>query len=56
MILVGAMAAAQTAQLKFSREFNAKCPGFESDIHGLVEEPAGADGRSKWFVDCVRKA
>jgi arginine/lysine/ornithine decarboxylase len=24
--------------LKFSREFNAKCPGFETDIHGLVEE------------------
>jgi arginine decarboxylase len=24
--------------LKFSREFNAQCPGFETDIHGLVEE------------------
>ena len=24
--------------LKFSREFNAQCPGFETDIHGLVDE------------------
>ena len=22
--------------LKFAREFNAECPGFETDIHGLV--------------------
>jgi len=29
--------------LKFSREFNAQCPGFETDIHGLLEE-VGADG------------
>ena len=42
--------------LQFAREFNHQFPGFETDIHGLVEEPAGADGRSKWFVDCVRKA
>jgi arginine decarboxylase len=41
--------------LQFAREFNHQFPGFETDIHGLVEEPAGADGRSKWFVDCVRK-
>jgi arginine decarboxylase len=41
--------------LQFAREFNHQFPGFETDIHGLVEEPAGADGRPKWFVDCVRK-
>jgi len=39
--------------LKFSREFNAQCPGFETDIHGLVEE-VGEDGRSRYFADCVR--
>jgi arginine/lysine/ornithine decarboxylase len=38
--------------LKFSREFNAQCPGFESDIHGLVEEQ-GADGKTHYFADCV---
>ena len=27
--------------LKFAREFNRKFPGFETDIHGLVEEPGG---------------
>ena len=39
--------------LKFSREFNAQCPGFETDIHGLVEEP-GADGQVRYFADCVK--
>jgi lysine decarboxylase/arginine decarboxylase len=39
--------------LKFSREFNAQCPGFETDIHGLVEE-ADADGKVRYFADCVR--
>lgn len=39
--------------LKFSREFNAQCPGFETDMHGLVEEP-GPDGRKRYFADCVR--
>ncbi|MFM2112979.1 MAG: Lysine decarboxylase, inducible, partial [Pseudomonadota bacterium] len=38
--------------LKFAREFNAQCPGFETDIHGLVEEE-GADGKLSYFVDCV---
>ncbi len=40
--------------LKFSREFNAYCAGFESDIHGLVEE-TGADGIKRYFADCVRQ-
>ena len=31
--------------LKFSREFNAQCPGFGTDIHGLVTEEDGA----LWF-------
>jgi arginine decarboxylase len=35
--------------LKFAREFNARFPGFETDIHGLVK---GEDGR--YYVDCVR--
>ncbi|NCN97478.1 MAG: lysine decarboxylase, partial [Rhodoferax sp.] len=38
--------------LKFSREFNTQCPGFETDIHGLVEEP-GANGQPSYFADCV---
>ncbi len=40
--------------LKFSREFNALCPGFETDIHGLVEV-VGADGKKAYFADCVKK-
>jgi arginine decarboxylase len=39
--------------LKFAREFNAECPGFETDIHGLVEV-VGADGKKAYFADCVR--
>ncbi|MBT9506788.1 arginine/lysine/ornithine decarboxylase [Rhodoferax sp.] len=39
--------------LKFSREFNAQCPGFETDIHGLVEE-VGADGQTRYYADCVK--
>ena len=39
--------------LKFSREFNAHCAGFESDIHGLVEE-TGADGKKHYYADCVK--
>jgi arginine/lysine/ornithine decarboxylase len=40
--------------LKFSREFNRQCPGFETDIHGLVEEQ-GADGQVHYYADCVRE-
>jgi arginine/lysine/ornithine decarboxylase len=39
--------------LKFAREFNALCPGFETDIHGLVEEVQD-DGRVRYFADCVK--
>ncbi len=39
--------------LKFSREFNRSCPGFGTDIHGLVEE-AGPDGHKHYYADCVK--
>ena len=39
--------------LKFSREFNTQCPGFESDIHGLVEEK-DAQGVTHYYADCVK--
>ncbi len=38
--------------LKFARVFNEKFHGFETDIHGLVEEEI--DGKRRYFVDCVR--
>ena len=43
--------------LKFAREFNRKFPGFETDIHGLVEEPQGgvAGGVMEYYIDCVRQ-
>ncbi len=34
--------------LQFSRAFNRQFPGFDTDIHGLIEE----DG--EYFLDCVR--
>jgi lysine decarboxylase/arginine decarboxylase len=40
--------------LKFSREFNAQCPGFETDIHGLIEETS-ASGSVRYFADCVKQ-
>ena len=39
--------------LKFAREFNLLCPGFETDIHGMVEE-VGEDGVKRYFADCVK--
>jgi arginine decarboxylase len=38
--------------LKFARDFNEKFPGFETDIHGLVEE---MNGERRYYVDCVRQ-
>lgn len=38
--------------LKFNRDFARECPGFETDIHGLVQE-TDADGRTAYFADCV---
>ncbi len=34
--------------LQFAREFNAKFPGFETDIHGLVKSEGNG-----YYVDCV---
>ncbi len=39
--------------LKFSREFNEQCPGFETDIHGLVVEE-DANGKKQYYADCVK--
>ncbi|NBX53558.1 MAG: lysine decarboxylase [Betaproteobacteria bacterium] len=39
--------------LKFSRDFNTQCPGFESDVHGLVEEK-DEKGVTHYFADCVK--
>ena len=38
--------------LQFAREFNAKFPGFETDIHGLVKSEG--KGNNGYYVDCVR--
>jgi arginine/lysine/ornithine decarboxylase len=40
--------------LKFARSFNAAFPGFDTDVHGLVEEEAESGGPRQYFVDCVR--
>lgn len=37
--------------LKFARDFNHMFPGFETDVHGLVNE--NHNGLKKYFVDCV---
>ncbi len=38
--------------LKFARDFNARFPGFETDVHGLVIEAEA--GMPRYYVDCVR--
>ncbi len=38
--------------LKFVREFNARFPGLESDVHGLVRETI--NGEEHYFVDVVK--
>jgi arginine decarboxylase len=40
--------------LRFARMFNQQFPGFDTDIHGLIEERV--DGQLKYYVDCVRSA
>jgi arginine decarboxylase len=40
--------------LQFAREFNKTFPGFDTDIHGLVEENTA--GELRYFVDCVRQS
>ncbi|NJM31947.1 MAG: arginine/lysine/ornithine decarboxylase [Limnobacter sp.] len=39
--------------LQFAREFNLLFPGFETDIHGLVEV-SDELGKAAYFVDCVK--
>ena len=38
--------------LRFNRDFARECPGFETDIHGLVQEK-GEFGETLYFADCV---
>ncbi len=38
--------------LKFARTFNARFPGFQTDVHGLVVERE--NGVDCYYVDCVR--
>ncbi len=37
--------------LQFTREFNEKFPGFETDVHGLVKDRS--NGNTRYYVDCV---
>lgn len=39
--------------LRFTRQFNAAFPGFDTDVHGLVEKDDEA-GIRHYYVDCVR--
>jgi ornithine decarboxylase/lysine decarboxylase/arginine decarboxylase len=41
--------------LRFTRDFNLRFPGFDTDVHGLVGEDGG-EGHTRYFVDCVREA
>jgi arginine decarboxylase len=41
--------------LKFTRSFNAKFPGFATDVHGLVHEVNEETGRGRYYVDCVKQ-
>ena len=40
--------------LKFTREFNAAFPGFDTDVHGLVEDEAEGGSARRYYVDCVK--
>jgi arginine/lysine/ornithine decarboxylase len=39
--------------LRFTRDFNARFPGFDTDVHGLVEHDGDTGSRTS-HVDCVR--
>ena len=41
--------------LLFAREFAKMAPGFETDIHGLVELE-GEDGEVRYYADCVAES
>ena len=40
--------------LKFARSFNERFPGFDTDIHGLVEETFDSP-KTMYYVDCLRE-
>jgi ornithine decarboxylase/arginine decarboxylase len=40
--------------LRFTREFNAAFPAFDTDVHGLVEAD-GAPAERRYYVDCVKR-
>ena len=39
--------------LRFTREFNARFPGFATDVHGLVADDQ-AELAKRYYVDCVK--
>ncbi|MFM8696536.1 MAG: lysine decarboxylase, partial [Betaproteobacteria bacterium] len=39
--------------LRFTRDFNKRFPGFDTDVHGLVEEQL-ENGAVRYYVDCVK--
>ena len=41
--------------LLFAREFSKLCPGFETDIHGLVEVE-DEHGEVRFYADCVAQS
>jgi arginine/lysine/ornithine decarboxylase len=41
--------------LRFTREFNAAFPGFDTDVHGLVEAEDAEGGARRYYVDCVKQ-
>ncbi|MFC3338005.1 arginine/lysine/ornithine decarboxylase [Paracandidimonas soli] len=40
--------------LRFTREFNDRFPGFETDVHGLATE-RDENGNLRYYVDCIRE-
>jgi len=40
--------------LQFARAFNARFPGFETDIHGLAEDTDEND-EVRYYVDCLKE-
>jgi len=41
--------------LLFAREFNRQFPGFDTDVHGLVEEETAGNDGQMYYVDCVKQ-
>jgi len=39
--------------LKFARDFGKSCPGFETDIHGIIKHQE-IDGSFSYYADCVK--